>query len=302
MRSAPSPAARESLCSLCHFLCDLCVTSFLIYKGVAIVFDTSANPNTLASTMTARFLTIVLLALLQAATIRAAEIMVFAAASLTDSFQAIARDYEKESSHKVLFNFAASSILARQIQEGARADLFFSADEEKMDQLQKRGLIRAETRRTLLSNRLVVVLAKNSSFTASNPQDLNKAKRLAIAEPNTVPAGIYARRYLEKAGVWKQLNILPTENVRGALSAVENGNADAAVVYKTDAAISQKVKVAYEVPDNPEIKIGYPIALLKDGKQPQVAEHFLAYLQSPKAADVFKRYGFIVRESENGRD
>jgi molybdate transport system substrate-binding protein len=268
----------------------------------AILFDTSLNPNTLASTMTARFLVIVLLALLQAATIRAAEIMVFAAASLTDALQSIAGDYEKETGHKVIFNFAASSTLARQIQEGARADLFFSADEEKMDQLQKRGLIRIETRRTLLSNRLVVVVGKKSSFIASNFQDLTKAKRVAIAEPNTVPAGIYARRYLEKVGVWKQLSILPTENVRGALSAVESGNADAAVVYKTDAAISQKVKIAHEVPDDPEIKIGYPIALLKDGKQPQAAEHFLAYLHSPKAAEVFKRYGFIVRGSENGRD
>ena len=268
----------------------------------AILFDTSLNPNTLAPTMTARFLTIVLLALLQAATIRAAEIMVFAAASLTDALQAIARDYEKENSHKVLFNFAASSILARQIQEGARADLFFSADDEKMDQLQKRSLIRADTRRTLLSNRLVVVIGKSSSFSASNPQDLIKAKRLAIAEPNTVPAGIYARRYLEKSGVWKQLDILPAENVRGALSAVESGNADAAVVYKTDAAISQKVKIAYEVPDDPQVKIAYPIALLKEGKQPQAAEHFLAYLQGPKSSAVFKRYGFIVRGSENGRD
>ena len=251
--------------------------------------------------MTARFLIIVLLTLLHAATMRAAEIMVFAAASLTDVLQAIARDYEKESSHQIIFNFAASSILARQIQAGARADLFFSADEDKMDQLQKLGLIRAESRRTLLSNRLVIVIAKNGSFALTNPQDLTNAKRIAIAEPNTVPAGIYARRYLEKSGLWKRLNVLPTENVRGALSAVESGNADAALVYKTDAAISAKVKIACEVPDHPEIKIAYPVALLKNGKQPQDAGHFLAYLQSPKASDVFNRYGFIVRGSENDR-
>jgi molybdate transport system substrate-binding protein len=250
--------------------------------------------------MTAQLMLIVLVTLLQCGSCLAAEIMVFAAASLTDALQVIARDYEKESGDKVLFNFAASSILARQIQEGARADLFFSADEEKMDQLQKRGLIRGESRRTLLSNRLVVVVGNESSFLPSKPQDLTKAKRLAVAEPSTVPAGIYARRYLEKEKVWEQVSILPTENVRGALAAVESGNAEAAIVYKTDAAISRKVKVAYEVPTDPKVKIAYPIAVLKEGKQPAAAEHFLGYLQGAKAGNIFKRHGFIVREAENG--
>jgi molybdate transport system substrate-binding protein len=242
---------------------------------------------------------VALIALLRTTSVQSSEILVFAAASLSDALQSIASDYEKESGHKVIFNFAASSILARQIQEGARADLFFSADEEKMDQLQKRSFIREGSRRSLLSNRLVVVVPKDTSFVPSKAQDLTRAKRIALAEPNTVPAGIYARRYLEKERLWANLknNIIPTENVRGALSAVASGNADWAIVYKTDASMSLKVKIAYEIPESADLKISYPAAVLKEGKQPGAALHFLAYLQSPKAADVFRHYGFIVPKS-----
>ena len=225
---------------------------------------------------------------------RSAEILVFAAASLTDALGEIGRDYEKKSEERVLFSFAASSVLARQIQEGARVDLFISADEEKMDGLEKRGLIRSETRRSLLGNSLVVIVAKETALTVRSAEDLKQARRVAVAEPNTTPAGIYARRYLEGAGVWKELNIIPTQNVRGALAAVESGNAEIGVVYKTDAAMSGKVKIVYQIPVSAELKISYAAAVLKEGRRQDAAEAFLRELQSPRSARVFRRYGFVV--------
>src|SRR5690606_36918324 len=113
---------------------------------------------------------------------------------------------------------------------------------------EERRLVQTGTRRTLLSNSLVIVESKENSRGIRTPADLTKAKRVAIAEPSTVPAGIYARRHLEKLGLWGQIRIIPTENVRAALAAVQGGNADAAIVFKTDAAMSSKVRVGYQFP------------------------------------------------------
>jgi molybdate transport system substrate-binding protein len=229
----------------------------------------------------------------------AAEIMVFAAASLTDALREIALAYEKSSGDKPVFNLAASSMLARQIEEGAPADLFFSADEEKMDILEKKGLIVKETRRDLLSNSLVIVVAKDSSVSINSPQDLTKARRIALAEPKTVPAGIYARKYLEQAHLWPKVagSVIPTENVRAALSAVEAGNVDAGIVYKTDAAISKKVKIAYEVPISDAPRISYSVAVVKDSRNVARAAQFLQHLQSAASAKIFKKYGFLAPRS-----
>jgi molybdate transport system substrate-binding protein len=235
-----------------------------------------------------------LILLLWARPVAGAEILVFAAASLTDALQEIARLYETQGRDRVVINLGASSVLARQIQEGARADLFISADEEKMDQLQERGLIQRETRRSLLSNRLVVVVERDGAFSPKTPEDLKNARRIAIAEPNTVPAGIYARRYLQQSGVWKGLNILPTQNVRGALAAVESGNAAAGIVYRTDAAISSKVRIAYEVPESAELKISYAAAVTNDTHRQEAAEKFLQHLQKQEAGAIFERHGFII--------
>jgi len=227
---------------------------------------------------------------------RAAEIMMFAAASLSDAVREIASEYLEKSGDKIVFNFASSSTLARQIAEGARADLFFSADEEKMDELEKKGLIRKETRSSLLSNSLVIVVPTDSSLGIKTAGDLRKAKRIALAETGSVPAGIYARKYLEQARLWAELEkrVIPTENVRASLAAVESGNADAAVVYKTDAAISHKVKVAYEVPRQAAPRISYPVAVLTEARSAKPAEKFLEYLRSPEGRKKFVRFGFIV--------
>ncbi len=175
-----------------------------------------------------------------------------AAASLTDAMKEIGAAYEKESGDKLQFNFGASNMLARQIEEGAPADVFFSADEAKMDALEKKDLLLPGTRRSLLSNSLVIVVAADSGMSPKSAADLAKPeyKKLALAEPRSVPAGIYAREYLEKLGLWEAVKekVVPTENVRAALAAVESGNVDAGIVYKTDALISKKVKVRSKSP------------------------------------------------------
>jgi len=235
-----------------------------------------------------------LCAMLLSLSASAAELTVFAAASLSDALKEISSAYEKSTGDHVSFNFAASSTLARQIQEGARADLFFSADEEKMDQLEAKNLIQKQSRRSVLSNSLVIAVPSESSL--KNAVDLRQARRIALAEPNSVPAGIYARKYLEQEHLWTDLKdkIVPTENVRAALAAVESGNADAAIVYKTDAAISKKVKIGYEVPASAGPRISYPLAVLAESRNPAAAEKLWEYLQTPVAAKTFEKFGFII--------
>ncbi len=228
----------------------------------------------------------------------AADLYVSAAASLTDALKEIAIPYEKESGDQLLFNFAASSLLARQIQEGAPADLILSADDAKVDALEKKGLILPGTRKDILSNTLVIIVPASSATEVKSPGDLTAPaiNRIAIGEPGSVPAGIYAREYLQKLGLWTQLTdkLVPSENVRAALAAVESGNAEAGIVYKTDALISKTVKIAFEVPKSEGPTISYPLAVLKDAKEPDEAKKFAAYLESAPAAEVFAKYGFIV--------
>jgi molybdate transport system substrate-binding protein len=226
------------------------------------------------------------------------EILVFAAVSLTDALGEIAEAYEKAGGDKVLLNLGASNALARQIQESAPADLFFSADEIRMDQLQKKGLVLAGTRRSLLSNTLVIVVPVESTLKIASPQDLatSKVRTLALAEPQSVPAGIYAKEYLRSKKLWSAVidKVVPTESVRAALAAVESGNIDAGIVYKTDADISKKVRIAYEVPQAEGPKISYPLAVIATSKRQEAARKFLAYLESPAALAVFRKYGFLV--------
>ncbi|HAB17151.1 MAG TPA: molybdate ABC transporter substrate-binding protein [Verrucomicrobiota bacterium] len=241
-----------------------------------------------------------LLIVVASAKLNAASISVFAAASLNESLKEIAAAYEKQTGDKLICNFGASSLLARQIEEGAPADVFFSADEAKMDALEKKGLVTKGTRKSRLSNALVIVVAREEGATIRTPQDLasDKVKRLALAEPRTVPAGIYAKEYLQKQNLWPavEAKVVPTENVRATLATVEGGNAEAGIVYKTDAAISKKVRIAYEIPPKEGPSIAYPMAALQGAREPEGAKRFLKYLDSAEAGRVFEKYGFIVRE------
>jgi molybdate transport system substrate-binding protein len=228
----------------------------------------------------------------------AGDVKVFAAASLTDVLQAIARDYAAKSSDPVSFNLAGSNVLARQIEQGAPADIFFSADEAQMKNVEKAGLLDAATRRDLLSNTLVIVAPEDSSLEKFQPADFAKPsiKRIALADPRTVPAGVYSKQYLTKLGLWSKIEgkIVPTANVRAALAAVESENADTGIVYQTDASSSRKVKVIYAVPRADGPKIAYPIALLKASAGNVAAKKFLLYLESPAAHAVFAHYGFLT--------
>jgi molybdate transport system substrate-binding protein len=240
----------------------------------------------------------ILVAALVLHNVNATEVNVYAAASLTDVMKEIAANYEKESTDKIVFNFGASSLLARQIIERAPADIFFSADEAKMDDLQKAGLIATETRRDLLSNSLVIVVPNDSQLAIVSPDELlTKAQKIAIADPRAVPAGIYTKEYLSGLGLWDKLQskMVPTENVRAALAAVESGDVDAGFVYKTDANISKKVKIAFSVPVEKGPEIRYPIAIVKEANNKSAAEDFLRYLESAKARILFERYGFIMK-------
>jgi molybdate transport system substrate-binding protein len=231
---------------------------------------------------------------------QAADVTVFAAASLTDSLREIGADYARETGQQVVFNFEASSILARQIIEGAPADIFFSADETQIDRLADKGLIDPATRQDRLGNTLVVVVPADSSLQIQSAADLagEGVKQIALGDPKAVPAGVYAKAWLTKLKLWDAVKpkVVPAENVRAALAAVASGNVDAGVVYKTDAAISKSVKVAYEVPhaDGPDIR--YPMAMVKASAEPAAAKKFLDYLDSDEAAAIFKRYGFSIHD------
>jgi molybdate transport system substrate-binding protein len=234
--------------------------------------------------------------LLSAAGLRAVEIQVAAAASLTDALKEIAGQYAVTTGDKPVFNLGASSTLARQIEEGAPIDVFLSADEARMDALSKKNLISANTRKVLLNNSLVVVVSSDSALKIETPAALagDAIKRLALGEPQTVPAGIYAREFLTKVGLWEKvrLRVLPCDNVRAALAAVESGNAEVGIVYKTDAGISKKVRVAFEVPEAQSPVITYPGAVTAASRQPEAAKKFLDYLSGDKARTIFERFGF----------
>jgi molybdate transport system substrate-binding protein len=151
----------------------------------------------------------------------------------------------------------------------------------------------------LLSNLLAIVVATDASVVPKSASDLTKPeyKKIALAEPETVPAGIYAKEYLEKRGLWDAIKekVVPTETVRAALAAVESGNVEAGFVYKTDALISKKVKVAVEISAAEGPKISYPMSVLQSSKEPERAKKLATYLAGPAARQVFEKFGFIVR-------
>jgi molybdate transport system substrate-binding protein len=221
------------------------------------------------------------------------EILVFAAASLTDALGEIGADFERRRGVRVLFSFAGSNALARQIQAGAPADLFVSANLDRMDELERAGLVRPTDRVSLLSNRLAVVVAADSALAIRTPADLGGARRIALGDPEAVPAGIYARLWLDGLGLWATLRerVVPTLDVRAALAAVESGAAEAGIVYRTDAALSSRVRVAFDVPPSEAPRIVYPAAVLASSPAPE-ARAFLDHLRSSTARAIFARLGF----------
>lgn len=237
------------------------------------------------------------LATLAAAGLRGEELRVFAAASLSDALGEIVRERQAAGGPKIVLHFAASSTLARQIRAGARADVFFSADEPTLEALARHGLIAKATMRPMLGNTLVVVVHADVGAEVKGPADLAGAavRRLALAEPSTVPAGIYAKAWLRRIGLWEAVErkVVGTENVRACLAAVEAGNADAGIVYKTDALGSTRVKIVHEVSADEGPRIVYPVAVTREARDPVAAAEFLAHLASAEAMAIFSRHGFL---------
>ena len=229
----------------------------------------------------------------------AENLTVFAAASLTDALSEIGSAHEKATGDKVRFNFAASSTLARQIEAGAPADVFLSADAAQMDTLAAKGLIDKTTRRDLLGNTLVVVTALDGPA-ITKLEDLRgpAVRRLSLGDPRAVPAGVYAKQHLERTGLWLALarKVAPAANVRAALAVVESGNAEAGIVYKTDAMASNKVKVALEIPADEGPAIIYPVAIVAGRRHTDAARGFLERLAGEDVAEVFRKHGFTLIE------
>lgn len=234
------------------------------------------------------------------ATAQAATLTVFAAASLTNALQDIGTLWQAAGHGKVVFSFASSSTLAQQIEHGAPADLFISADEKWMDDLAAHQAIVAASRSNLLGNSLVLVEPKARLKPiklvpgASLDTVLGPAGRLAVGDPAHVPAGIYAKQALTKLGMWAavQPHLAPADSVRAALRLVETGEAPAGIVYATDVKIVPSLAIAGTFPANSHDQILYPAALTSAGKSPE-AKAFLAFLTTGKAKDVFAHYGFL---------
>lgn len=224
--------------------------------------------------------------------------VVLAAASMQESLQAVADEWTQEGHAAPVLSFAASSALARQVEQGAPADLFVSADEEWMDALERQKLLKPQTRATLLGNSLVLVAPASSTVTvnftdpASFPAALGKGP-LAIADPAAVPAGKYGKAALESLNLWQAAEgrLAPAENVRAALALVERGEAPLGIVYATDAKAAPKVKVMATFPVSSHPPIRYPVAVLAASTNDD-AEAFRAFLNSAKARAIFARYGF----------
>jgi molybdate transport system substrate-binding protein len=245
--------------------------------------------------MRAKAAVILALLLAPASPLRAEEVLVFAAASLTDALGEIGRHFEASSGDRVVFAFGASHDLARQIRAGAPADVFFSADLGGMDALEAAGLVRANDRVNVLSNALVIVVPSSSASSVRAPSDLLCLDRIALADPQAVPAGLYARTYLESIGLWEALRpkVVPTLDVRAALAAVASGQVEAGIVYRTDAHLSRGVRVAFEVPREAGPSIVYPLAPLASSLKPATRD-FVRYLLSPRAREVYGKHGFVV--------
>ena len=224
-------------------------------------------------------------------------LLVSAAASLSEAIGAVADRYEQEHGVRILLNVAGSQMLASQIIEGAPVDVFISADVLQMERAAAAGRIDAARRVDLLSNQLVVVVPSDRAGTVTKPRDLMEPsiERIALGDPEAVPAGVYARSYLESQGLWNALagRIVPASSVRAALRAVEAGTVEAGIVYRTDVRASGGALIAFAVPPEDGPAIVYPAAIAVDAPDPAAAARFLDYLRSAAARRRFEAAGFI---------
>jgi molybdate transport system substrate-binding protein len=224
------------------------------------------------------------------------ELTVSAAASLQEALTDIKKEFEKE--HKnisISFNFGASGALQQQISQGAPVDIFFSAAEDKFQKLVDDGSIAKKDGKNLVGNDIVLIVPKDSNSYISTFEDLlDKANKISIGTPSSVPAGMYGKESLVKMNVWKSIEnkIVYAKDVRQVLNYVETGNVDAGIVYKTDALLSKKVKIVAMADENTHSPIIYPAGIVKNTKHYRQAKAFFKYLQGDQAMGILKNYGF----------
>ncbi len=226
------------------------------------------------------------------------ELLVFAAASLTNVLGELSQAFEQQAGVRVKLSFAASSVLARQIEAGGKADVFISADQEWMDYLQTRNLIDKVTRRSLVGNRLVLIAPADSKIDLRIAPGFGLAGalgggRLSTGDPDTVPVGRYARSALISLGVWDEVQdrLVRADNVRSAMMFVARGESPLGIVYTTDALLDSKVRIVDTFPDSTHAPITYPAAANRGSRGEAIA--FLDYLSGEAARDTWKRFGFL---------
>ena len=227
------------------------------------------------------------------------ELNISAAVSMKDALAEIQTNYQKKAPHvKLVYNLGASGSLQKQIEQGAPADIFISAAPKQMNELEAKNLVIKATRKNLLENKLVLIAPKDSTLSISKLEDLQNdtVKQISIGETKVVPAGQYAEQALKKLGVWEKIQskIVFAKDVRTVLTYVDTGNVDAGLVYKTDAAVSKKVKILATAPDGSHAPIIYPVAVLTGTKNQKAAEEFLSYLAGPEGKSVFEKHGFVM--------
>lgn len=225
------------------------------------------------------------------------EMTVSAAASLTDVMEEIKGLYEEKSGNTLLMNYGSSGALQQQIEEGAPADIFISAAQKQMDMLQEKGLIDEESRIDLLENAVVLIVpgdGANKDINDFQSLSADSVVNLAIGEPESVPAGRYAKEILTGLGLWDTLEgkLVLAKDVRQVLTYVETGNVDAGIVYMTDAQSSEQVQVVARAPEGTHTPVTYPAAIVKGCAEQGAAEDFMVFLQSEETAAVFEKHGF----------
>lgn len=224
------------------------------------------------------------------------ELTVFAAISLTDALGEIGTAFTAENDVKIFYNFAASTTLQRQLEKGATADVFISASPRQVVALETNGLLEAESRKDLLTNRLVLVSDQSARISMETLTNLAipEISRIAIGHPNIVPAGTYAKEALAHFGLWETLQskfVFGTD-VRATLAYVTAGNADVAIVYKTDTTLTRRIKVLYQLPPEAYTPIIYPAVVMNGSPHKQLAHRFITYLHSMESGEVFEKHGF----------
>lgn len=227
-----------------------------------------------------------------------AEVHVFAAASMTDCLDEIIALYQEDSNNTIVPVYESSGTLEKQILEGADCDIFISANQEKMDSVQEQGAVDEDTRKDLLGNNLTLIASADKEGAVKDVESLlsDDVQTIAIGEPADVPAGEYAEELFKNMGIWDQIQpkLVYAKNVRAVLEYVDGGDADAGMVYHTDALLMENGKIICDAPADKYTAVNYPAAIMSEAPQPEAAADFYAFLETDEAKAIFEKYGFIV--------